>query len=57
MNGLDEEYEAPRAEVRGVFLCENIANIQSPVKRVTLVDWTEGQEQAEGEGDVALAWW
>jgi hypothetical protein len=51
------EYEAPRASVREVFLCENIANIQSPVKRVTLEDWEEGAEQEAGDGDVLMPLW
>jgi hypothetical protein len=33
------EYETPRASVRGVFLCENLANVISPVKKVTLEEW------------------
>jgi hypothetical protein len=41
------EYETPRASVRGVFLCENIANVQSPVDRVTLEPWEDVEETAE----------
>jgi hypothetical protein len=51
-------YEAPRADVRGVFLCEGVAiAVQSPVKRVTLEDWSDGAAQSEADGDVALALW
>jgi hypothetical protein len=57
MNGLDEEYEAPWAEVRGVFLCENIANVQSPVKRVEWEDWEEGDAQPAGDGEISLPLW
>jgi hypothetical protein len=37
-------YKAPRISVRGVFLCENIANVQSPVDRVTLEPWENVDE-------------
>jgi hypothetical protein len=43
---LKNEYETPRIGVRGVFLCENIANVQSPVDRVTLEPWDEVPETA-----------
>jgi hypothetical protein len=51
------EYETPRAQVRGVFLCENIATIQSPVKRVELEDWEEGDAQPVGDGEISLPLW
>jgi hypothetical protein len=38
---LKNEYETPRIGVRGFFFCENIANVQSPVDRVTLEPWDE----------------
>jgi hypothetical protein len=43
---LKNEYKAPWIEVRGVFLCENIANVQSPVKGVTLEPWEDVPETA-----------
>jgi hypothetical protein len=52
------EYETPRASVRGVFLCENVAvGCQSPVKGVTLEDWSAGDAQEAGDGDVLLPLW
>jgi hypothetical protein len=51
------EYETPWAQVRGVFLCENIATIQSPVKSVTLEDWEPGDAQTEGDGEISLPLW
>jgi hypothetical protein len=44
-NGLKEKYEAPLALVRGVFLCENVAGVQSPVDRVELKPWEEVPEE------------
>jgi hypothetical protein len=43
---LKEEYKTPLASVRGVFLCEDIANVQSPVDRVTLEPWEDVPETA-----------
>jgi hypothetical protein len=52
------EYETPRASVRGVFLCENVAvGCQSPVKRVTVEEWEAGDAQPVGDGDFALPLW
>jgi hypothetical protein len=51
------EYETPRASVRGVFLCDNLMDCQSPVKRVTLDAWDTGQTQSEADGDITLALW
>jgi hypothetical protein len=47
---LKDEYKTPRVQIRGVFFCENIANVQSPVDRVTLEPWEdvdEGEVAAE----------
>jgi hypothetical protein len=41
------EYKTPLVQIRGVFLCENLANCQSPVDRVTLEPWEEVEETAE----------
>jgi hypothetical protein len=58
LKDLKDVYETPRASVRGVFLCESVAvGVQSPVKRVTLEDWSDGATQSEADGDVALALW
>jgi hypothetical protein len=47
------EYETPRASVRGVFLCENVADtVFSPVRRADVEPWIE-EEVTEG-GDVFL---
>jgi hypothetical protein len=54
---LKDEYKPPLAMVRGVFLCENVAVCQSPVKRVTLDAWDTGQAQSEADGDITLALW
>jgi hypothetical protein len=54
---LKEEYKTPLAMVRGVFLCENLMDCQSPVKRVTLEDWGTGDTQGADDGDVALPLW
>jgi hypothetical protein len=54
---LKDKYETPRIGVRGVFLCENVAVIQSPVKRVELEDWTNGTAQSEADGDIWLPLW
>jgi hypothetical protein len=54
---LKEEYKTPRILVRGVFLCEDLMDCQSPVKRVTLSDWDPGQEQSTADGDITLALW
>jgi hypothetical protein len=49
-------YETPRASVRGVFLCENVADTAcSPVKKVDVKDWVDGGEITGTEGgDVFL---
>jgi hypothetical protein len=42
------EYETPRASVRGVFLCENVAaGCPSPVKGVTLEEWSDVEQDPE----------
>jgi hypothetical protein len=52
------EYKTPLAQVRGVFLCENVAaGCQSPVKKVELEDWSAGDAQAVGEGEISLPLW
>jgi hypothetical protein len=38
---LKEVYKTPRAQVRGVFLCDSVMNCQSPVRGVTLEAWDE----------------
>jgi hypothetical protein len=57
MELLKDEYETPRVQIRGVFLCENVAVCQSPVKRVTLEDWEPGATQSTADGDVSLPLW
>jgi hypothetical protein len=52
-----EVYETPLAQVRGVFLCENVAAIVSPVRGATLEDWEPGAAQDPGNGDYALPMW
>jgi hypothetical protein len=48
------EYKTPRASVRGVFLCDNVADtIFSPVRKIDVNDWVNGGE--EQGGDVYLA--
>jgi hypothetical protein len=54
---LKEVYETPRILVRGVFLCDNLMDCQSPVKRVTLEAWEPGVEQSTADGDITLALW
>jgi hypothetical protein len=55
---LKEKYKTPLAEVREVFLCESVAvGCQSPVKRVTLEDWEEGDAQPAGDGEISLPLW
>jgi hypothetical protein len=54
---LKEVYKTPRAQVRGVFLCDSVMNCQSPVRRVTLEDWEAGTPQETGDGDVSLPSW
>jgi hypothetical protein len=51
---LKEVYETPRAQVRGVFLCDNVADtIFSPVKSIDVNDWVDGGETAAAD-DVYL---
>jgi hypothetical protein len=39
---LKDVYETPLAQVRGVFLCENVTVVQSPVKgRGGVEPWVE----------------
>jgi hypothetical protein len=54
---LKEVYKTPRILVRGVFLCDNLMDCQSPVKRVTLDAWEPGVEQSAADGDITLALW
>jgi hypothetical protein len=51
------EYETPLAEVRGVFLCESVADtVFSPVRRVDVTDWVyEGDVTGTDGGDVYIA--
>jgi hypothetical protein len=54
---LKNEYETPRAQVRGVFLCNEVADtVFSPVRGVDVEDWEPGGETTSAEGgDVFLA--
>jgi hypothetical protein len=54
---LKGRYEAPWAEVRGVFLCENVADtVFSPARRVDAKQWVDGGETTAAEGgDVFIA--
>jgi hypothetical protein len=55
-----EVYETPLAQVRGVFLCENVAAIVSPVRKVTLEGWEDGGTHAAtaaGGDDFSLPLW
>jgi hypothetical protein len=53
-----EVYETPLAQVRGVFLCENVAvGVQSPVDRITLKDWTVVDASEIPEIDIELPLW
>jgi hypothetical protein len=53
---LKKGYETPRAQVRGVFLCNSVADtVFSPVRRVDVEPWDEGGETTSAEGgDVFL---
>jgi hypothetical protein len=46
------EYETPRASVRGVFLCENVASTSVKVAPFTQNDW--GNDQQIGAGTANL---
>jgi hypothetical protein len=51
-------YEAPQAQVRGVFLLENVAvGCQSPVRKAEVADWEAGDAQAATDGDISLPLW
>jgi hypothetical protein len=56
-NKNKERYKTPWASVRGIVLCENLMDCQSPVKRVTLEDWGTGATQSTEDGDVSLPLW
>jgi hypothetical protein len=48
---LKEMYKTPLAQVRGVFLCDNVADtIHSPVRSVDVTPWTDVGETTEAEG-------
>jgi hypothetical protein len=52
------EYKTPRASVRGIFLCDSVADtICSPVKKVELEDWEVVTPDAASTGDVSLPLW
>jgi hypothetical protein len=55
--GLNRKYEIPRAEVRGVFLCDNVADtVFSPVRTADVKPWEDGGEITGTDGgDVFLA--
>jgi hypothetical protein len=51
------KYEAPRAQVRGVFLCDSVADtVFSPVRRADVDPWVNGgaTDPATEGGDVFL---
>jgi hypothetical protein len=54
---LKDEYKTPLAMVRGVFLCDEVADtVFSPVRGVDVEDWEPGGETTSAEGgDVFLA--
>jgi hypothetical protein len=59
-NVLKERYKAPRVEVRGVFLCENLAApAVSVLGAITQEDWggdvTVNPTLADGSGDFWLS--
>jgi hypothetical protein len=53
---LKEEYKTPRIEVRGVFLCNNIAETSVKVSPFTQNDWVGdnpvGSGSSNTEGDL-----
>jgi hypothetical protein len=52
---LKDEYETPLAMVRGVFLCDNVADtVHSPVRRIELEEWDEVTPDASSTGNVTL---
>jgi hypothetical protein len=45
------EYKTPRASVRGVFLCENVADtVFSPVRRADVEPWVDGGDVGGSDG-------
>jgi hypothetical protein len=45
------EYETPRASVRGVFLCDNVADtVFSPVRRADVEPWVDGGDVGGSDG-------
>jgi hypothetical protein len=51
------EYKTPRASVRGVFLCEEVAAPTSALGAITQEDWNVTDERVGGsdsDGDVGL---
>jgi hypothetical protein len=57
MEILKDEYKTPLAVVRGFFLCDNIATIQSPVRSVTLEGWNEVPAEDVPAYEVSLPLW
>jgi hypothetical protein len=52
-----EVYETPLAQVRGVFLCENVAAPTSVLGAITQEDWNVTDERVgdgDGDGDIGL---
>jgi hypothetical protein len=48
---LKNEYETPRALVRGVFLCDNLADTVSVLTwDISQDDWSTSLEETVGEG-------
>jgi hypothetical protein len=56
---LKEEYETPRVQIRGVFLCEDVAAPVSVLGAITQEDWgndiTVNPAIADGGGDYWLS--
>jgi hypothetical protein len=53
------EYETPRAFVRGVFLCDNLAAATSALGAITQEDWNVGDERVgdlNEDGDIGLSY-
>jgi hypothetical protein len=48
------EYETPRAMVRGVFLCENVAVSYAPIMDYGAVEYRPYDDQGSYDGDVMV---
>jgi hypothetical protein len=50
-NKNKEEYNIPQASIRGIVLCDSVADtIYSPVKKVDVTPWVDGGETMSAEG-------